>query len=152
MAIDGVQTKPLRVIPDERGRLMEILRADDPLFRQFGQIYMTSIYPGAVKAWHYHKLQYDNLAIVKGMLKLVLYDARPGSASCGQVQEFFIGEHNPLLVQVPPMVYHGFKGIGAEETLVINCPTEPYNRSKPDEYRLDAHAPEVPYDWARKDR
>ena len=152
MAIDGVQTKTLRVIPDERGRLMEILRSDDPIFRQFGQAYMTSVYPGAVKAWHYHKLQYDHLAVVKGMLKLVLYDARPGSATRGQLQEFFIGDHNPLLVQVPPMVYHGFKGIGLDETLVINCATEPYNRTEPDEYRLDPHTPQVPYDWARKDR
>ncbi len=152
MTIDGVQTKTLRVIPDERGRLMEILRCDDPIFRQFGQVYMTSVYPGAVKAWHYHKLQYDHLAVVKGMLKLVLYDARPGSATLGQLQELFIGDQNPLLVQIPPMVYHGFKGIGLDETLVINCTTEPYNRAEPDEYRLDPHTPQIPYDWARKDR
>ena len=152
MAIEGVQTKPLRVIPDERGRLMEILRCDDPVFRRFGQIYMTSVYPGAVKAWHYHKTQYDNLAAVKGMVKLVLYDDRPASSTRGELMELFIGDHNPLLVQVPPSVYHGFKGLGAEESLVINCPTEPYNRSQPDEYRLDAHTPQIPYDWARKDR
>jgi dTDP-4-dehydrorhamnose 3,5-epimerase len=152
MTIDGVQAKTLRVIPDERGRLMEILRSDDPIFRKFGQAYMTSVYPGAVKAWHYHKLQYDHLAVVKGMLKLVLYDARPDSATKGQLQEFFIGDHNPMLVQIPPMVYHGFKGIGPDETLVINCTTEPYNRTEPDEYRLDAHAKQIPYDWARKDR
>jgi len=152
VTIDGVQTKTLRVIPDERGRLMEILRCDDPIFRQFGQVYMTSVYPGAVKAWHYHKLQYDHLAVVKGMLKLVLYDARPGSATLGQLQELFIGDQNPLLVQIPPMVYHGFKGIGLDETLVINCTTEPYNRAEPDEYRLDPHTPQIPYDWARKDR
>ena len=29
--IEGVKTKSLRVIPDERGRVMEILRADDDL-------------------------------------------------------------------------------------------------------------------------
>ena len=152
MAIEGVQTKTLRVLPDERGRLMEILRCDDPIFRRFGQAYMTSVYPGVVKAWHYHKAQYDNLAVVKGMVKLVLYDDRAGSSTRGELQEFFIGDHNPLLVQVPPNVYHGFKNIGAEEALVINCATEPYNRSQPDEYRLDPHTPQIPYDWARKDR
>ena len=152
MAIEGVQTKTLCMIPDERGRLMEILRNDDPIFRRFGQVYMTTVYPGVVKAWHYHKVQYDNIAAIKGMLKLVLYDDRPGSATRGQLQEFFIGEHHPLLVQVPPMVLHGFKGISADETLVINCTTEPYNRSQPDECRLDAHTSQIPYDWARKDR
>ena len=34
--IDGVMQKKLRVIPDERGRLMECLRSDDELFIKFG--------------------------------------------------------------------------------------------------------------------
>ena len=152
MPIHGVQTKPLKVIPDERGRLMEILRCDDALFRKFGQVYMTTIYPGVVKAWHYHKVQHDSFAVVRGMLKLALYDPREDSPTRGQVQEFFIGDHNPLLIQIPPMVYHGFKGISAEETIVINCPTEPYDRTAPDEYRLEAHTKEIPYDWTRKDQ
>ena len=103
--IDGVKVKPLRVIPDERGRLMEILRNDDEIFQQFGQVYMTTTYPNVVKAWHYHKLQTDNVAVVKGMLKLVLYDRRDGSPTSGEINEFFIGEHNPLLVQIPREVY-----------------------------------------------
>ena len=152
MAIAGVNVKKLKVIPDERGRLMEILRCDDPVFRKFGQAYMTTVHPGAVKAWHYHKIQDDNMACVKGMLKLVLYDNREDSATRGELQEFFIGEHNPLLVQIPPEVYHGFKCIGTEEAIVINCPTECYNSENPDEYRLDAHTKDIPYDWARKDR
>ena len=151
MPIHGVQTKPLKVIPDERGRLMEIFRCDDPLFRKFGQVYMTSVYPGVVKAWHFHKVQWDQLAVVRGMLKLVLYDAREDSPTRGEVQELFLGDWNPLLVQIPPGVHHGFKGISTEETIVINCPTEPYNVSQPDEHRLDAHTKEIPYDWARKD-
>ena len=104
LPIYGVQTKPLKVIPDERGRLMEILRCDDALFRKFGQVYMTTVYPGVVKAWHYHKVQHDSFAVVRGMLKLVLFDSREGSPTRGQAQEFFIGVHNPLLVQIPPMV------------------------------------------------
>lgn len=152
MAIDGVRTKPLRVVPDERGRLMEILRNDDDLFVKFGQAYMTTVYPGVVKAWHYHKKQHDSFAVVRGMIKLALYDSREGSPTKGQVQEFFLGDHNPLLVQIPPMVYHGFKGISVEEAIIINLPTETYNRQEPDEFRLDAHTDQIPYDWARKDR
>jgi len=152
VAIEGVRVKPLRVIPDERGRVMEILRRDDDLFEKFGQVYMTTVYQGVVKAWHYHRKQTDNLAVVRGMVKLVLYDGREGSPSRGQVEEFFIGEHNPCLVQIPPMVCHGFKGISPEESIVINCPTEPYNHAEPDEFRLEAHTDRIPYDWARKDR
>ena len=52
--IEGVKIKKLKVIPDERGRLMEMLRSDDDLFIKFGQVYMTTAYPGVVKGWHYH--------------------------------------------------------------------------------------------------
>jgi len=149
--IEGVQLKELKVIPDERGRLMEILRSDDELFDRFGQVYMTTAYPGVVKAWHYHKIQDDRFAVVKGMMKLVLFDDREESPTRGEVNEFFLGEYNPLLVRIPRGVYHGFKGIGEEEAIVINIPTEPYNREKPDEYRLDPHENDIPYDWGRRD-
>ncbi|HEX7127821.1 MAG TPA: dTDP-4-dehydrorhamnose 3,5-epimerase family protein [Thermodesulfobacteriota bacterium] len=149
--IDGVRTKALRVIPDERGRLMEILRADDEIFVKFGQVYMTTAYPGVVKGWHYHKVQLDNFACVRGMIKLVLYDAREGSPTKGAINEFFIGEHNPLLVQIPAGVYHGFKCIGETEAIIVNCPTEVYRYADPDEYRAAPHGSDIPYDWSRRD-
>ncbi len=149
--IHGVKTKTLRVIPDERGRLMEIFRMDDSLFQKFGQVYMTTTYPGVVKAWHYHKKQSDNIAVVRGMAKLALYDSREGSPTHGEVNEFFLGEHNPILVQIPHEVYHGWKCIGEVEAVIINIPTEVYDYKKPDEYRVDPHDNNIPYDWSRKD-
>jgi len=152
MTIEGVKIKALKFIPDERGRLMEILRCDDEVFLKFGQVYMTTAYPGVVKAWHYHKRQTDNFTALRGAVKLVLYDSREDSPTHGEINEFFIGDHHPLLILIPPMVFHGFKCVGMEEALMLNCPTAPYNREAPDEYRLDAHTPEIPYDWARQDR
>lgn len=149
--IDGVQVKPLRVIPDERGRLMEILRSDDALFSQFGQVYMTTAYPGVVKGWHYHKVQTDNMAVVRGMMKLVLFDSRENSPTCGKVNEFFFGEHQPLLIQIPPLVFHGFKAVSECEAIVINIPTMPYNYKEPDEFRVHPHDNDIPYKWDRND-
>ncbi len=149
--IEGVKVKSLRVIPDQRGRLMEVLRRDDPLFTEFGQVYVTSAYPGVVKAWHYHKLQTDNLTTLVGTVQIALYDARPGSPTHGEVNVFHTGVHNPMLVQVPPLVYHGFKNVGLEEALIMNVPTRPYQYDQPDEYRVDPHSPEVPHDWSRRD-
>jgi len=149
--IDGVKIKKLRVIPDERGRLMEMLRCDDDLFIKFGQAYITTAYPGVVKGWHYHKKQTDNFAVVKGMMKVVLYDSREGSPTKGEVNEFFMGVHNPMLLQIPTYVYHGFKCISEEEAMVVNCPTEPYNYSEPDEFRVHPHENDIPYDWAGRD-
>jgi len=149
--IHDVKTKTLRVIPDERGWLMEILRADESeLFTKFGQTYVSATYPGVVKAWHYHKKQVDHFACVAGMVKLVLIDTREDSPTHGAVNEFFLGTQNPTLVQVPNLVYHGWKCISLEPSLVVNVTTEPYAYADPDEYRLDPHGT-LPYDWMRKD-
>jgi len=112
--IDGVVIKNLKVIPDERGWLMEILRCDDEIFTKFGQVYMSTAYPGVVKGWHYHKKQTDNFTCVHGMMKVVLYDSRKESQTFKTLMELFVGEKNPILISVPPEVYHGFKGIGTE--------------------------------------
>ncbi len=149
--IDGVIVKKLKVIADERGRLMEILRSDDNFFEKFGQVYMTTAYPGVVKGWHYHKKQSDNMAVVKGMMKIVLYDSRKESATFGEVNEIIAGIHNPVLVNIPPFVYHGFKCISEDEAIVVNTPTEVYNYAEPDEFRVPAHGSDIPYSWERKD-
>jgi dTDP-4-dehydrorhamnose 3,5-epimerase len=148
--IHDVKTKSLRLIPDERGFLMEMLRADDDLFTKFGQVYVSATYPGVVKAWHYHQKQVDHFVCVAGMVKLVLVDTREGSPTRGAVNEFFLGTQNPTLVQVPNLVYHGWKCISPEMSLVVNVPTEPYHYQEPDEYRLAPHDT-LPYDWTRND-
>ena len=148
--IDGVVVKKLRVIPDERGRLMEILRVDDEMFEKFGQVYMTTTYPGVIKGWHYHHLQDDNFAVVKGMLKVALYDYRKDSRTHGELNEFFIGEHNPCLIHVPKGVLHGWKCVSEEEAIVVNCVTEPYKYEDPDEHRVPYDSDEIPYDWDLK--
>ena len=148
--IKGVRTKSLRVIPDERGRLFEMLRRDDRLFLKFGQAYCTTVEHGVVKGWHVHKRQVDNFVCVAGMIKLVAYDERSGSPTKGTINEFFIGVHNPLLVQIPAGVHHGFKGLAEPEAVVINISTEPYHRRRPDEHRLDPRHSGIPYDWDRK--
>ncbi len=145
--IDGVTTRRLRLIPDERGRLMEIMRCDDPEFSKFGQVYMTTAYPGVVKGWHYHKRQEDNLSVVKGMVKLVLFDQRADSSTYGEVNEFFLGEHKPMLVHIPSEVLHGFKSVGETEAIIINLVTEPYDYDEPDEFRVPPHSDEIPYNW-----
>jgi dTDP-4-dehydrorhamnose 3,5-epimerase len=149
--IDGVIVKRLRPIPDERGRLMEILRADDPFFDKFGQVYMTTVFPGVVKAWHLHRRQTDHLAVLVGTVRLGLYDPREGSPTRGLVNEFFPGEHDPMLVRVPVGVLHGIKGVGTREALVLNVPSEPYDPICPDELRLAPDDPSVPFDWTRRD-
>jgi dTDP-4-dehydrorhamnose 3,5-epimerase len=146
--IDGVLVHPLRQIPDERGKIMHMLRFDDLHFEQFGEIYFSVVYPGVVKAWHIHKQMTLNYACVVGMIKLVLYDDREESPTRGELQQLFVGESNYLLVRIPPGVWNGFKGIGTGPAMVANCATLPHD---PEEImRLDPFENDIPYDWTLK--
>jgi len=149
--IDGVAVRRAKVIPDERGRLGEIMRADDAWFKKFGQVYFTTTYPGVVKAWHYHKKQTDHFYVIKGTVKIALYDGRKDSPTYGIVNELYLGEYCPGLVRIPPGVLHGWMGTGQSEAYIVNIVSEIYNYAEPDEFRIDPHNNHIPYNWTRKD-
>ena len=145
--IEGVILKELKVIPDERGYVQEILRCDDTFFDKFGQVYLSVANLNVVKGWHYHKKQTDRFTCIKGMMKVVLYDSREESPSFGDVDEIFVGDLNHKLIVVPPFVYHGFKAIGEGPAYFLSVPNLPYDYKNPDEYRLPPDTEEIPYDW-----
>jgi len=149
--IEGVGVRAARVIPDERGRLGEIMRADDPWFERFGQTYFTTTYPGVVKAWHYHKKQTDHFYVIKGTVKVALYDGRDGSPTKDALNVLYLGEHCPGLLRIPPGVWHGWKCTSRDEAYILNVVSEMYDREDPDEFRAPAHRGEIPYDWTRRD-
>ncbi len=145
--IDGVQVIPLRRIPDERGTVFHMLKATDPHFQRFGEIYFSSIYQGVVKAWHIHRDMTLNYACVVGRIKLVMFDDREGSKTRGQLMEVFLGPDNYSLVIVPPLVWNGWKGM-ADVSVVANCATHPHDPARSD--RVDPFDNHIPYDWAVK--
>jgi len=148
--ISGVKVHQLRLITDERGWLMEMLRSDWEIFERFGQAYVTTCYPGVVKAWHYHKLQTDHFTCVHGVAKLALYDPREDSPTHGMINEFYIGPLNPTLIKIPPLVYHGFTAVGNDMAMIVNFPTELYNYKDPDEFRISYDDVSIPYRWKVK--
>jgi dTDP-4-dehydrorhamnose 3,5-epimerase len=150
--IEGVKIIRLNRHVDDRGYLTEIMRRDDPHFKQFGQVYVSTCFPGVVKAWHCHQIQTDSFFVVKGNAKIGLYDDREGSPTRGEAMAVVIGEHNPVLVQIPPLVWHGQMAVGTEMSYLINIPTEPYNREEPDELRRDAFDPSIPFEWQPRSR
>lgn len=148
--IDGVVVTPLRQILDERGKVMHMMKVTDQNFIEFGEIYFSRVFPGAVKAWHIHDRMTINYAVPHGKIKLVLFDEREGSPTRGEVNEMFLGEDNYQLVTIPPHVWNGFKGIGSDIALVANCSSIPHD---PNEIRrADPDNCHIPYDWALKNR
>jgi len=144
-AIDGVNVIPLRRIPDERGTIYHMLRANDPHFDRFGEIYFTSVYSGIVKGWHKHTEMTLNYACVFGRVKVVVYDDRPGSATAGNLLEVFLGPDDYSLVSIGPGIWSGFKGMSEPYAIVANCCTHPHDPSRTT--RVDPFDNDIPYDW-----
>ncbi len=145
--IQGVEVKRLTRHADERGYLMEILRSDDEIFSKFGQCYVSMNYPDVIRAWHWHQKQDDHFVVVKGMIRVGLYDMREGSPTRGEVNEFYLGENNDIVLKIPVGVAHGYKTVGVEPSLLVNFPSEVYNPEEPDEYRLPWDTDQIPFNW-----
>jgi dTDP-4-dehydrorhamnose 3,5-epimerase len=144
--IDGVEIFQLRQIIDERGSVMHMLRADAPHFQGFGEIYFSTVNPGAIKGWHIHNQMTLNYAVPHGQVKIVLYDEREGSPTRGELVELFVGAGNYVLVRIPPGVWNGVKGLGQSPSIVANCASHPHDPAEID--RLDPFSDRIPYDWA----
>ena len=154
--IHGVRIKDLNLISDDRGFLMEILRCDEEIFENFGQLYMTGCKLGTVKGWHYHKEQTDHFACVLGKALVVLYDNRPESPTHGEVQEVVLEAPpgngslpgvSPKVLKIPPLVLHGFTAMECDEARIVNVPTIPYRYKDPDEFRYPWNSADIPYRW-----
>jgi dTDP-4-dehydrorhamnose 3,5-epimerase len=144
--IAGVSLLPLKQIPDDRGGVMHVLRADSSHFEQFGEVYVSCVKRGAVKAWKKHLRMKQNLAVPAGKIRMVIYDDREESASKGTVQEVITGASNYGLLVVPSGVWYGFQGIGEGESLIVNCATIPHDPLEV--VRIDSDDNRIPYRWS----
>ncbi|MEQ8195497.1 MAG: dTDP-4-dehydrorhamnose 3,5-epimerase family protein [Rhodospirillales bacterium] len=144
--IEGVRITPLKQFADERGKVMHMLRADRPPFEKFGEVYFSTVKPGAVKAWRRHRKMTVNLAVPIGNILLVLFDDRENSPTRGQVQEVMLGAENYALATISPMIWNGFLGVGPEEALIVNCATLPHDPNEAE--RRNESDPAMPYDWS----
>jgi len=148
--IDGIAIKLLKRIPDDRGKILHIMRNDEEDFRQFGEVYCSTVFPGVIKAWHKHERMTLNYAVVTGMIKFVLYDDRRDSQTFGEIQEIYLGDDHYCRVTVPPGIWNGFMGIGLKEAYVINFTDIPHDPTEI--IRKDPFDPEIPFNWGIKHR
>jgi dTDP-4-dehydrorhamnose 3,5-epimerase len=149
--INGVLISKKDIIPDDRGKIMHIMKSSDEVFTSFGEVYCSTVFPGIVKGWHMHKRMTLNYVVLKGNIKFVLYDGRPESSTYKVLQEFVIGENQYMMITVPPFVWNGFKGIGLDEAFVINFTDIAHE--KEEIVRMDPHNNDlIEYDWSIKDR
>lgn len=145
--IEGVKISEKKVISDDRGKILHMLRNDDKNFLKFGEIYFSYVYPNKFKAWHLHKKMTLNYVAVFGQIKIVLYDDRKESKTLGKIQEIFISNENHKLITIPPMIWNGFCSANNDVAVLANCPDIPHDKSEI--IRLNYNDPKFPYDWKK---
>ena len=143
--IHDVKITPLRIIPDNRGKVMHMLRSDSEVFSRFGEIYFSTVFYKSIKAWHLHKEFTLNYVCVSGEVKLVLFDDRENSPTKNQHQELILSPKNYFLVTIPPLIWNGFKGIGKNESIIANCLTIPHDEREI--VRKDPSDKKFNYNW-----
>jgi len=143
--ISDIKITKLKQIPDERGKIMHMMRIDYPIFKKFGEIYFSTVKPKFIKAWHLHKEATLNYVCIKGKVKLVLFDDRKESKTFGKYQELILSPEDYFMVTIPPLIWNGFKGTGQEESIIANCMSIPHNEREI--VRKDPLDKKFNYDW-----
>ncbi len=128
--IHDVKITPLKIISDNRGKVMHMLRTDSQVFKKFGEIYFSTIYHQSIKGWHLHKESVLNYVCIKGKVKLVLFDNRKESSTKGVYQELILSPEDYFLVTIPPNIWNGFKGLDEAESIIANCLTLPHDEKE----------------------
>ena len=128
--IEGVKITKLKILRDQRGSVLTMLRSDSKVYESFGEIYFSTIFYNSIKAWHFHKKAVLNYACIKGKVKLILYDDRKNSKSFGKYDEYILTPKKYFLITIPPLIWSGFKGLYQQESIIANCINLPHDEKE----------------------
>ncbi len=143
--IDGVGIKSLKIVRDDRGAVLRVLRKDDPYFLAFGEAYVSVVNPDIIKGWKLHTTNTGNISVPHGRVRFVMHDLRDGSATKGETQEIFLSPtmEEYRLLTIPPGVAYAFQNISTAPSLILNVPTEAWREGE------GSHLPieRIPFVW-----
>jgi len=156
--LPGIRILAIKKNIDERGIFSEILRSDWDTFHTedtIHQINYSISKPGVIRAWHRHvRGQVDYLCVIKGQVKICMYDGDENSPTNGELNEFVVDGNFPQIIRIPGYYWHGTKCIGNDESITLYFMTKLYDYTHPDEERLSWNDPSIknprtgaPYDW-----
>jgi len=143
--IAGVAIHEIGNVLTRSGCLTEIFRADwlGPALA-VRQVNWAMMNPGGVTDWHCHAEQTDHIVGVSGTIKLALWDDRKDSPTKGATETIRIGAMRPVMVVVPPRVWHGLRNESGTSAGYINLIDRLYNYEQPDNYRISSDSRDLP--------
>src|SRR6266566_5678355 len=156
--LPGVKVQDINKWVDERGFFAEIMREDWKTLLGEDRIVQANFsfsYPGTVRAWHRHeKGQVDYLIVLRGTIKICVYDDEEGSSTQKQLSEVIASSEKLQMVRVPGHYWHGTKTLGLKPSFTLYLVTRLYDARNPDEQRRPWNDPRIldpstskPFDW-----
>jgi dTDP-4-dehydrorhamnose 3,5-epimerase len=143
--IKEVKLVELKARVDDRGYLVKMIRADEPHFTKFGEVYIVGDFAkGTIRAWHKHKLLWDYFHISHGAAKFALRDDREDSPTYEELNTFVLSSRNPATLVVPPGIYHGWVAL-EDDTQLVSVGSDLYDPNNLDEVRVPYTS--FGYDW-----
>jgi dTDP-4-dehydrorhamnose 3,5-epimerase len=135
--IEGVRIVELGNVLTRSGWMLELFRKDwAGIGIEPRQINWVELRPDGVTDWHRHSHQTDHLIGVGGVIKLALWDGRTGSPTYEESHVTRLGAMRPVLVIVPPGVWHAMRNESGRPAGYINITDQLYNYENPDNWRI----------------
>jgi dTDP-4-dehydrorhamnose 3,5-epimerase len=141
--IDGVKTLHIKNFIAEEGDFGEIIRLNEngslELFPDFHlrQINRTTIFPNALKAWHFHAKQSEVWYVPPSFHMVAgLWDLRKDSPTADLSQKIVLGGGQSILLFIPKGVAHGMANYSSQPSQLYYFIDQQFNSDSPDEMRL----------------
>ena len=120
VTIEGVILTPLKQIFHPKGDVFHGMKASDPGYEGFGEVYFSTIHCGDIKPWKKHIRMTLNFVIPVGKIRFVIYDDRTDSPTKGSFFDITLGESNYRRITIPAGVWVAFSGVGTGMNLLLN--------------------------------
>ena len=118
--IESIQEYKLGVINALEGSVFHFMKKSDDGFKEFGEVYFSTVNKESIKAWKLHKRMTLNLVVPVGRVMFHFIDARPNSTNYNNIKTIVLSQNPYTRLTVPPMFWFGFKGLADGLNLISN--------------------------------
>ena len=136
--IDSIQQSKLKIINSEEGSVLHFIKKTDLGFKEFGEVYFSTVDKESIKAWKLHKRMTLNLVVPVGRVIFHFIDARPNSTNYNNIKTIVLSQNPYTRLTVPPMFWFGFKGLADGLNLISNQADLVHDPEEVDRKPIDA--------------
>jgi dTDP-4-dehydrorhamnose 3,5-epimerase len=146
MMLDGIIKSNLNIFKSESGSVLHVLKKTDPEFKDFGEVYFSTVVKDSIKAWKLHQRMTLNLVVPVGKVLFCFKDVRENSSTKNKTYKTILTQEPYSRLTVPPGIWFGFKGLSDGLNLLCNVADIPH---EPNEV-LRKEIEEIHMDWSSK--